>query len=56
MDKKVIMWIVIAVLFVIAVFTTFQVGAMSSGTTVQAAASTATTAVKTASSGMVGGC
>ena len=54
-NKKTLLWIVIAVLVIATLFLTFK--ASSIGTeAAQATASAARTAASTASSGMVGGC
>lgn len=52
MDSRITLWVIIGILFVVALFLTFNAG-VGSTETVQSAGS----AVKTvASSGMVGGC
>ena len=51
MDKRITLWIVIGVLFVVALFLSFKAGAGIE--TVQATSSVASSV---ASSGMVGGC
>lgn len=58
MDKRILMWVIIAALFVAVVFMTFKVGAMTSGSSaIQAAGTAAKSAASTASyGGMVGGC
>ncbi len=55
MDKKVIMWVVIGILFLFALYLVFQAG--SGSVTTQNIDSTTSSAVSSASSsGMVGGC
>jgi len=51
MNQKTIMWIVIAILFIVALFLVFRAGAVGSSGTVQAAKSAASSY-----GGMVGGC
>ena len=54
MNRNTYLWIAIGVMFILALYLTFQVGASQ---VTQTAASATTTAVKTAAStGMVGGC
>lgn len=56
MDRKVLMWAVIAVMFVLVLFLTFKAGAPSTNAA-SVAASTAGQAASSASyGGMVGGC
>ena len=52
MDKKITLWIVIGVLFVVALLLTFKAGASGNVAALQSAGSVASSA----SSGMVGGC
>lgn len=53
-NKKTMLWIVIGILVIAAIFLTFK--ASSIGGAAQATASAARTAASTASGGMVGGC
>ena len=54
MDRKIVLWIVIAALFLVVLFVAFQAGA---GTSANVAANTANAVQSAASSGgMVGGC
>ena len=55
MEKKTMLWIVIGVLFVGALFLTFQAGATGNVVAAQGAVKTVA-AVAQSSSGMVGGC
>ncbi len=55
MNTRVTLWIVIGVLFVIALFLTFKAGAVGSVESVQAAGSAAKS-VASSSAGMVGDC
>ena len=55
MEKRIWLWVVIGVLFLLVLFLVFKAGTGgSSSTTIQAAGSAARTAAS--SSGMVGGC
>lgn len=54
MNKRIVLWVVIGLLFAVALFLTFKAGA-GTGNVVQTA-SAAQSAASSASSGMVGGC
>jgi len=54
MDNKMMLWIVIGVLGVVALYMTFQAGSASAG--VQTVQATKAVVQSAASSGMVGGC
>jgi hypothetical protein len=58
MERRIMLWISIGVLFVVSLFLTFKAGSIESSLqTVQASSVAAKSAVSTASSsGMVGGC
>ena len=51
MDKKIMLWVLIGVLFIFTLFLTFKAGAGSIGT-----AQAVSTAASSSSGGMVGGC
>jgi hypothetical protein len=54
MDRRIMLWGIIGILFIAAVFVTFQAGSVGGVETVQTAG--AATKNLAASSGMVGGC
>ncbi len=57
MDKKFILWIIIAVLILVVLYLVFKAGSNASGNTVIETANAAKSVVQSqASSGMVGGC
>ena len=53
MDKKITLWIIIGVLFLVALFLTFKAGSVVGSVQV---ASTAASSVASSYGGMVGGC
>ncbi len=55
MDRRITLWIVVGVLFVVALFMTFKAGTVASSEVVQTAGTVARSAASS-SGGMVGGC
>lgn len=55
MDRRIVLWVVIAILFVATLYFTFKAGAVSNLDTVRASGLVAKSAAQTGS-GMVGGC
>ena len=56
MNKKIIIWIVIGILFLVALYLIFQLGSGGSIVTQNVDAVTSSGASASSSSGMVGGC
>lgn len=56
MNKRVVMWTIIAALFVVALFLTFKAGSVSSGVQTVQTAGVAAKSSASSYSGMVGGC
>jgi predicted nucleic acid-binding Zn ribbon protein len=54
MNSRIVLWMIVGALFIIALFLTFKAGAVGSAEVVQATGSVAKTA--TSNGGMVGGC